>query len=202
MSRRSDEHHDWRPMMGLNKLRNRLILVTGATGRQGGAVARQLVEAGFQVRAMTRNVHSQAAKALASAGIDILRGDFDDSASLRQALENISGVFAMQTPYESGTDREILHGIRLADAALQAGVSQIVYSSVASADLPTGVVRIRHHSAPGFLHGDAIGTWKFEGFGSRTGGADLQAGDEGGDDRRCGHRRNGKIRFFEPGVMA
>lgn len=126
-------------MVGLSKPPSRVILVTGATGRQGGAVARQLLHAGFKVRAMTRNVNSEAAKALANMGVEIRPGDFDHPASLGQVLQNISGVFAMQTPYESGTDREILHGIRLADEAAQAGVRQIVYSSVASADLPTGV---------------------------------------------------------------
>ncbi len=139
--------------MGLSKPQSRVILVTGATGRQGGAVARQLRQVGFQVRAMTRNVNSQAAKTLASAGIEILPGDFDDPFSLGQVLQDVSGLFAMQTPYEAGTDREILHGIRLANAARQAGVSHIVYSSVASADLPTGVAhfeskgRIERHIA-------------------------------------------------------
>jgi uncharacterized protein YbjT (DUF2867 family) len=125
--------------VGLTNAANRVILITGATGRQGGAVARLLLHAGFRVRAITRNVNSQVARALANSGAEILSGDFDDLLSLTKSLQGASGLFAMQTPYEEGTDREILHGIRLADAAAQAGVAQIVYSSVASADRPTGV---------------------------------------------------------------
>jgi len=127
------------------------ILVTGATGRQGGAVARRLLEAGFKVRALSRHPDSIAGRDLAAAGATIMAGDFDDSASLVRALGGAYGVFAMQTPYEAGTEREEIHGRRLAEVASAAGVRQFVYSSVASADRPTGVAhfeskgRIEHH---------------------------------------------------------
>jgi uncharacterized protein YbjT (DUF2867 family) len=117
----------------------RTILVTGATGRQGGAVALQLLADNFAVRALTRRPDSAAGRALAAAGATILAGDFDDTESLARALDGASGVFAMQTPYEAGTAQEEIHGVRLADAARQAGVEQFVYSSVAAADRPTGV---------------------------------------------------------------
>lgn len=126
-------------MAGLSNAAKRIILVTGATGRQGGAVARQLLQAGFQVRAMTRRVNGATAGLLAQMGAEIILGDFDDPASLVQVLQGVSGLFAMQTPFEMGANQEIVHGIRLADAAMRAGVSQIVYSSVASAELSTGV---------------------------------------------------------------
>ncbi len=115
------------------------ILVTGATGRQGGAVARQLLAKGFSVCALTRHPGSVAGRELAAGGVTVVAGDFDDPASLTGALVGVSGVFAMQTPYEAGTEQEEIHGIRLAEAALAAGVQHLVYSSVASADLPTGV---------------------------------------------------------------
>jgi len=115
------------------------VLVTGATGRQGGAVARHLLAHKVPVRILTRDPQNAAARALADAGALIVQGDFDDKPSLRRALEGVSGLFAMQTPYEAGVDREVFHGLQLADAAIEAGVDQIVYSSVAAADTATGV---------------------------------------------------------------
>jgi uncharacterized protein YbjT (DUF2867 family) len=122
----------------------RTILVTGATGRQGGAVARQLLADNVSVRALTRNPDGAAARSLAAAGATIMAGDFDDPESLARALTGASGVFAMQTPYEAGTGQEEIHGVRLADAARQAGVEQFVYSSVAAADRPTGVAHFEN----------------------------------------------------------
>ncbi len=113
----------------------RRILVTGATGRQGGAVARRLLARGFAARVMTRDPGCGAARALAGQGAELARGDFDNEASLTRALAGADGVFAMQTPYEAGIDREVAHGTLLADVARRAGVKQIVYSSVADADL-------------------------------------------------------------------
>jgi uncharacterized protein YbjT (DUF2867 family) len=117
----------------------RRILVTGATGRQGGAVAKLLLARGFAVTVLTRNPNGLAARGLAAQGALLARGDFDDPASVAQALAGAYGVFAMQTPYEAGAGREIAHGVQLADAARRAGAEQIVYSSVAAADLNTGV---------------------------------------------------------------
>ncbi len=116
-----------------------LILVTGATGRQGGAVARALLAAGQPVRAMSRHADSAAARRLATAGASVVQGDFDDAASLARAVSGVSAVFSVQTPYEAGTEQEVVHGIRLAEAAAAAGVAQFVHGSVASADRPTGV---------------------------------------------------------------
>jgi uncharacterized protein YbjT (DUF2867 family) len=135
----------------------RLILVTGATGRQGGAVARRLLARNFRVRALTRHAAGDAAQALAALGAELVFGDFDDPPSLDRAVAGVSGVFAMQTPYEAGTAREELHGVRLADAAAASGVEQFVYSSVASADRDTGIAHFeskgrieRHVAAKGF----------------------------------------------------
>lgn len=111
-----------------------VILVTGATGKQGGAVVRALRQAGRAVRAMTRNPDSDEARALAAQGVEVVKGDFDDIASLDAALVGVTGVFSMQTPTHPGdTDTETRTGKALVDAAYRAGVSTFVHTSVARA---------------------------------------------------------------------
>jgi uncharacterized protein YbjT (DUF2867 family) len=68
------------------------ILVTGATGHQGGAVARALLARGHKVRAMTRKPDGEAARALAGQGAEVVRGDLDDAGSLEKALAGAWGV--------------------------------------------------------------------------------------------------------------
>lgn len=114
------------------------ILVTGATGQQGGAVARQLLGDGFKVRAMTRNPDSDAAGALRDLGAEIVEGNFDDADSLQRALEGVDGAFSVQN-LNNGIDAEEKWGIAFADAAKKAGVKHFVYSSVGSADGDTGI---------------------------------------------------------------
>jgi uncharacterized protein YbjT (DUF2867 family) len=121
-------------------MNNKMILVTGATGHQGGAAARHLLkQPGFTVRALTRDSAKPAARTLAQAGAEIFQGDLDDPASIRRALEGVWGVFSVQDFVESGYDREISQGKHLADAAKAAGVQHFVYSSVVSADRKTGL---------------------------------------------------------------
>lgn len=115
------------------------IFVTGATGQQGGAVARQLVERGHRVKGMTRDPASPAARELEEEGIQVVRGDFDDPASIQAAAEGTDAAFVMGTPYEKGPDAEIQQGIAAIDAVAAAGVKHIVYSSVADADSGTGI---------------------------------------------------------------
>ena len=118
---------------------SRLVLVTGSTGQQGGSVARRLLEGGFRVRGITRNVESDAAKELTGLGAEIVRAEFTDAGSLSAALEGVDAVFAMTTPFEAGVDAETGQGVALVDAATAAGVDHFVYSSVASADKATGI---------------------------------------------------------------
>jgi uncharacterized protein YbjT (DUF2867 family) len=115
------------------------ILVTGATGKQGGAVTRRLIGLGHEVHALTRKPNSEAARNLAVEGAKIVVGDFDQPASLARAMKGVDAVFAMSTPYEAGNEREIKQGIALVDAAKTAGVNHFVYTSVASADRKTGI---------------------------------------------------------------
>jgi uncharacterized protein YbjT (DUF2867 family) len=115
-----------------------IILVTGATGNQGGAIAHQLLADGCQVRALTRNLQGDKAQALAARGAQLVQGDLDDPQSLKQALEGAWGAYAVQNNQE-GVAREEEQGKRFAEIAREAGIGHFVYSSVGSADRGTGV---------------------------------------------------------------
>jgi uncharacterized protein YbjT (DUF2867 family) len=118
---------------------DRTILITGVTGNQGGAVARALQGAGFHLRGLTRKPDSERAAALARDGVDIVKGDLDDEATLRPALAGAWGVFGVQNAGEAGVEREEAQGKRLATLAREAGVEHYVYTSVGSAHKQTGV---------------------------------------------------------------
>jgi uncharacterized protein YbjT (DUF2867 family) len=118
---------------------SRLILVSGATGTQGGAVARELIARGYPVRGLTRNPNSDAAIALSVLGIVMVRGDFDEPDSLDAALEDVYGAFSVQQYRGVGVDGEIRQGKAFADAAKRAGIRHFVYTSVSKATLGTGV---------------------------------------------------------------
>ena len=115
------------------------VLVTGGTGNQGGAVARELLGAGFAVRAMVRDPGKPAAKELESAGAELVRGDMDDRASLDAAVRGVSGVFGVQNFWEAGAEREVRQGKALADAAADAGVGHFIQASVGAAERDSGV---------------------------------------------------------------
>lgn len=110
------------------------ILVTGATGAQGGAVVDALVGSEFAIRAMVRDPAGSAAAELSVRGVELVRGDFEDTASLRSAVEGAYGVFSVQTPpTPEDPDRETRAGKNLVDAAADAGVEVFVHTSVARA---------------------------------------------------------------------
>lgn len=118
----------------------RLILVCGATGKQGGAVARSLLERGFRVRALTRDPQKPEAQALAEQGAEVVQGDMEDRSAVNQVLiEGVYGVFSVQNFWETGYDGEVQQGKTVADAARAAGVDHFVYSSVGSAHRKTGI---------------------------------------------------------------
>jgi len=117
----------------------RTILVTGATGKQGGAVLRHLDGKGFRLRAMTRKPTGEPARALAARGIEVVEGDLDDGASVTRALKGAWGVFAVQNTWEAGVEKEEEQGKRIAHLAREHGVQHYVYTSVGSAHLKTGI---------------------------------------------------------------
>ena len=117
----------------------RTILITGVTGKQGGAVARELVGKGFTLRGMTRKPDSDAARVIAAQGVEIVSGDLDDTTSLERAVAGAWGVFAVQNTWEAGVEKEEEQGKRLARVAKRAGVEHFVYTSVGSAQRGTGI---------------------------------------------------------------
>jgi uncharacterized protein YbjT (DUF2867 family) len=123
----------------MSAARDRLILVTGATGHQGGATARELLRRGYRVRALTRKPESAAAQALGEAGAEVVQGDLDDRAALDRAVEGADGVFSVQNFWETGYQREVDQGVRLAESAQAAAVEHFIYSSVGSAHRNTGL---------------------------------------------------------------
>ncbi len=116
-----------------------LILVTGATGNQGGAVAAELLAKGHKIRVMTRHADSPKARDLAKRGAEVVAGDLDDAASLERALAGAWGVFAVQNTWEAGVEGEEQQGKRLAEIARRKGVHHFVYTSVGSAHRKTGI---------------------------------------------------------------
>jgi uncharacterized protein YbjT (DUF2867 family) len=116
------------------------VLVTGATGQQGGAVMRQLLDRGHHVVALVRDRNAARARALMKPGVTLAEGDFNDVVSLESAMRGVDAVYAMATPFgEGGLDAEVQHGMNLADAAKRTGVRHFVYSSVAGASETTGI---------------------------------------------------------------
>ena len=116
-----------------------LILVIGATGNQGGAVARHLLQRGkFKVRALVRDENKPTAQALQQAGAELVKGDLNDRASLDRAFQGVYGVFSVQD-FKDGAATEIRQGKSLADAAKGADIQHFVYSSVGSAKRNTGI---------------------------------------------------------------
>src|SRR5215213_2769559 len=100
----------------------RLILVCGATGSQGGAVARSLLDRGLQVRALTREPQKSEAQALADQGAEVVQGDMEDRSAMERVLDGAYGVFSVQNFWETGYDREVKQGRTVADAAKAASV--------------------------------------------------------------------------------
>lgn len=117
----------------------RIIVVCGATGRQGGAVARQLLRDGWQVRALTRKPQSMQAKALVALGAKVVQGDMNDPASLEPGFAGAYGVYSVQTPYPDGAEAEIKQGKNVAEAANEVGVHHLVYGSAGIGQKGTGI---------------------------------------------------------------
>ncbi|MEV5570399.1 NmrA/HSCARG family protein [Spirillospora sp. NPDC052269] len=114
------------------------VLVTGATGRQGGAAAARLLADGRPVRALVRDPAAMAARELATAGAELVQGDLDDPDSLKVAMADVHGVFGV-TPDDLDAEREIRRGRHLVEAAAASGIAHLVFASVGGAERGTGI---------------------------------------------------------------
>ena len=110
------------------------VLVLGATGTQGGAIARELLAAQITVHALVRNPLSDRAQVLSAAGASLVEGDLRDTASMTRAFADVEAVYAITTPFEHGADEELKQGQNIAAAAHEAGLPWLILASVAAAD--------------------------------------------------------------------
>jgi uncharacterized protein YbjT (DUF2867 family) len=118
---------------------SKVVVISGATGQQGGATLRALAGQGFTIRALTRTPDSDQAQALKALGAELVQAELDDEASVRAALKGAWGAFAVQNTWTAGVEGEEAQGHRFAKIAREVGVEHYVYTSVASADRQTGI---------------------------------------------------------------
>ncbi|MEU5701150.1 NmrA family NAD(P)-binding protein [Streptomyces aurantiacus] len=125
------------------------VLVTGATGKQGGATARALLAAGVPVRALVRDPATDRARAVEALGAQLVTGDLHDRDSVARASEGARAVFSVQMPAFTGAGfdypGEITQAVNLIEGAKAAGVPQFVHTSVSGAG--------QHTEAPGWAEG-------------------------------------------------
>lgn len=117
----------------------RVVVVTGATGRQGRAVVSALLADGWRVRAMTRDPGRRQAREVAALGPEVVAADMNDPAALDRAFTGAYGVYSVQNPMISGVDAEVRQGCNVADAARRAGVAHLVYGSAGTGERGTGI---------------------------------------------------------------
>lgn len=112
----------------------KIIAVVGATGAQGGGLARAILadsDGPFAVRALTRNPSSDGARALSDAGAEVVQADLDDVESLARAFDGAWGVFALTNFWEHfSPEREKQQAKNQADAAARAGVKHLIWSTL------------------------------------------------------------------------
>jgi uncharacterized protein YbjT (DUF2867 family) len=148
------------------------VLVTGATGLHGGAVAQALLAAGHRVRAFTRDGRGERSRWLAGRGAELAVGDLLDSGSLVAAMRGAAAVYAVTTPFAAGEAAEIEQGAHIIAAAGEARVPWLILASVAGADRSTGIphfeskARIEVHlGASGLPHTVVAPTFFYENLG-------------------------------------
>src|SRR5262245_23131641 len=118
---------------------DKLVLVTGATGRQGGSVIRHMHPKGWKLRALTRDPNSRADQELVRKGIEVVKADLENPVTLELATRGVYGIYSVQDFWAVGAKREVQQGKNMADAARKAGVEQFVYSSVGGAERNSGI---------------------------------------------------------------
>src|ERR671933_2601278 len=117
----------------------RTIAVVGATGLQGRAVSRRLVDQGWRVRALTRNPDGPGARQLAALGAELVKAGSEDSAGLERNFAGAHGVYSVQNHHISGYEGEVRQGKNVANAVVAAKVSHLVYASTGNGLPGTGI---------------------------------------------------------------
>jgi len=123
------------------------VLVTGATGAQGGSVARHLLRSGkYNVRCLTRKTTSDKARALQQAGAQVVAGDLNDRASLQTAMAGCEAVFALTNWWELfDSSKEVAQGRNLVDAAQESKVPRFMFSTLPGAkEISGGKIPVPH----------------------------------------------------------
>ena len=118
---------------------DKTVLITGATGRQGGAVIRYMLPKGWRLRALVFKADNSTVQRLTDQGIEVVRGNLEDPASLERAVRGVYGIYSVQDFWSVGTKREMQQGKNIADAAKRAGVEHFVYSSAGGAERNSGI---------------------------------------------------------------
>ncbi len=119
------------------------LLVIGATGNQGGHVARALLDAGWTVHAFTRNPASPNAQILKDKGAILVQGDLSDLDSLKAAIRHVTGIFSVQNFWDLGLKEEVRLGSNVIQAAKEVGNNpHVVYSSGLGAERKQNVAAI------------------------------------------------------------
>jgi uncharacterized protein YbjT (DUF2867 family) len=115
----------------------RTVFITGITGNQGGAIAQQLLEKGYEIMGLTRNTQSEKAQTLQERGITLIKGDLTTPKTYHSAIERAGAVFFVQALTDKQT--EVKEAIQFINTLKEKGVKHLVYSSVLGADLNTGI---------------------------------------------------------------
>jgi uncharacterized protein YbjT (DUF2867 family) len=123
----------------MNSKEGKIIVVVGATGRQGREVVRQLVRDDWRVKGMTRNTDSKKALAIRDLGAELVPADLDDITTLESAFQGAYGIYTMQPPILGRRENEIEQGKNVARAAQKMKVQHVVYGSAGPEKIRTGI---------------------------------------------------------------
>ena len=123
----------------MNSKEGKIIVVVGATGRQGREVVRQLIRDGWRVKGLTRKTESKKALAVRALGAELVPADLDDLKTLESAFQGAYGLYAMQPPIPGKPENEIQQGKNVSQAAQTAKVQHVVYGSAGPEKIRTGI---------------------------------------------------------------
>ncbi len=119
----------------MDKKNPSLILIVGGTGTQGGNVAKELLKHGHRIRVLTRNRNAAAANYLEQLGAEIIQGHLGDPASLISVMKDVEALFSAQYADPNDLSVEPRNTKNMVDAALNAGVQQVIHTSVVGTNI-------------------------------------------------------------------